>query len=1770
MTKKVKKSRSTELTGGAGFTYEDTVVAYYLAALLRQEAAMGGNGVVARVAVQQAAQDEPMDDLIVDTLMNSEAARLSLQVKSSLTISDSDTDFKDVITASLATRAKLDFRLGKDRYGFVARTVATGRFNALSRIIARAKASTTVGEFVSRFSLGGESSKEDIDLRDALRGLINPTDDEAEWDFYQHFVAYRLDGLEPGGDRLIDLGNRLRVLVEDDGVQLVDLLCHQVRLGEGVAKVWTRGALLADLRNAGARLKPAPSFVHDITVLTNYATDAIADIRADIAGCTLERLPLVTAAEEAAGRYIFSNISGLPGCGKSVILRRSVERALANGPVLFLKSDRLEGTNWRSFAQRLGLNHTSAVDLLVEIGSAGTPVLFIDGIDRIKPEQRGIVSDLLHAIEREPELAHWHVLVTSRDQGLEILRSWVPASLYTKTGIGNVSVSPLNDDEAGLLAEKHPALRPLLYGSVGVQEIARRPFFAAVLADQVNAIGFDESTPPQTESELIEAWWKAGGYNVEPEAADGRQRALLDLAEVGASSLGKEIRGRRIKSETASQLEGLRRDKIVDVLEAGSHYKFSHDIFFEWTFFRLLIDHGGDWPDALVAAGEPPLLARIVSLLSQFMFERGGDWAGSYALLNERPLRPQWRRAWLLGPPASTRFFAQLVSFEGLLAQDNYRLLEKFLVWFQAERTIPSPLVLQVPTEEFDSAAIVRAADLLGWPSDMHAWQRVLAWLFARIDHFPVTIRPHVLELFNVWQNMFADFENDYSMQIVDVSEAWLVELENGKAERWQVLKSDSRDALAGSLRRIIFRAARPYPAPAVRALDRLIAWERRSNEVVASVLGFAPVLSQVCPEKLAELVKVEVLEELPKAKWERENRERETRYATLKALREKPTSELTEIERRRLSSMHFLVGNKTYDFDDLGIDRFHGSFYPPAPGHEPFTSLFQFAPDIALGLVRDLANHATTAWRQIHEINHPRYGTPIPIEIAFRWGTQQFWGNERTYGWYFGIGGPQPMEAAFLALTYWAHQRLDAGDDLDDLIRKVVDGHHSAAALGLATSLALERSERAPAVLALMKTQRLWVLDYSRQLQEAGREINLLGFDIRSQMTAKQKLGDQYLKQRRYRQRSLKDLAYLYALSGDESERQEFAGALARFPSELPYEVEEQRGHVATEARMRETAEAWSQFANAKNYEFRRISDREDLVQLTYSDPTPQSEATVERRGEAEKSLREFSVVRWATDSIKRGEVDNQMTIEAALSCARGRDAPDLLLQVADAESVMRQSCVVAAAAMAIRFGANVKDLEWAWSIIDRAADMRGGEEGALHYSNNPVDPRFFYMVALKADITGRSPRNTSVVRLITKAVDPNPHIAQGAFAALLDVSVMPSVLMWNATVLASELFSNHASNRPNEGDESNQSALHREQTLQRAIARLRAVEPYAEKLVAPPEAWVRENGRPKGRIRQVTDDEVWTYPSFDFNPWFAARIIKYFPVEKLGESEALRSRLVEYATELVRWTTDRIVPPFAEDDHDRGSQLYEWLSALASFVSRVIVFCSADEASARFIEPLSKHQQRDVLHYLGDLTDAITCRHVYDAPKILPEALAVLNRLMTRMLAEPEFSLTSYRPGEIDDRHVLSMLKSFLAVSVKDAPGAARFANGEWSELRLILPLIDRLMQAAGWSDVVMNQFLTLGERAGAYLPIELLSRIVTASMDAEGFRLERWNDAGIPAGISVLIQKLAHENYPLMQGQARDLLLILDRLVDIGDRRAAALQQSEHFRSIQIRMT
>jgi hypothetical protein len=115
-----------------------------------------------------------------------------------------------------------------------------------------------------------------------------------------------------------------------------------------------------------------------------------------------------------------------------------------------------------------------------------------------------------------------------------------------------VPIVPFTPDEADALADKMPNLRPLLFGAAGVREIARRPFFAAVLARS-----FPDGTPsPRTEVDLIKAWWDRAGHDAPQEAVSLRQRALLDLAERGVRNLGKKTPARLLKDGTFAQVRG--------------------------------------------------------------------------------------------------------------------------------------------------------------------------------------------------------------------------------------------------------------------------------------------------------------------------------------------------------------------------------------------------------------------------------------------------------------------------------------------------------------------------------------------------------------------------------------------------------------------------------------------------------------------------------------------------------------------------------------------------------------------------------------------------------------------------------------------------------------------------------------------------------------------------------------------------------------------------------------------------------------------------------------------------------------------------------------------------------------------------------------------------------------------------------------------------------------------------------------------------------------
>jgi hypothetical protein len=111
----------------------------------------------------------------------------------------------------------------------------------------------------------------------------------------------------------------------------------------------------------------------------------------------------------------------------------------------------------------------------------------------------------------------------------------------------------------------------------------------------------------------------------------------------------------------------------------------------------------------------------------------------------------------------------------------------------------------------------------------------------------------------------------------------------------------------------------------------------------------------------------------------------------------------------------------------------------------------------------------------------------------------------------------------------------------------------------------------------------------------------------------------------------------------------------------------------------------------------------------------------------------------------------------------------------------------------------------------------------------------------------------------------------------------------------------------------------------------------------------------------------------------------------------------------------------------------------------------------------------------------------------------------------------------------------------------------------------VIDPLVRAVGDVPGVTLSYLTLCERAvDHYPPADFVGQIA-AILDRQPGIPAGWRGSTIPGRIAALVQALAERTQPLPSPLHRSMLLVLDRLVEMGDRRSAALQASEIFRNV-----
>lgn len=1676
-TQATPSGTSPELTGGQGFSFEDAVSSVYAAALLCETTAPGLPGrVVRHFSVQQGSFGQPLDDLIVRA---EGADRISItfsaQVKRRLVISaaNTNTDFRETIERAYETLSGVGFQVSLDRVGAIIGEISDAAKRSFETLCEWARAESSSERFVCKLQTEGAAGDK-LSQFDAVRAILacNVAPDEldiATHKLLSHFVLVRLDLLTEGSpteaQTVAGLANTLAPVDRLRADDLWRRLLALVRVSQGRAAGYDRKTLVARL-NGAFRLAGASSAQGALQAIQQESRLAASEITNSISGLSVPRDACVQAVVEAAKSPGFVQIGGMPGAGKSVVLRSAVEQLAASETVLFLKSDRLRGSTWAQYAAAAGMTHGNLEELLVELAASGSSVLFVDGIDRVEVQHRGIVLDLMNTIHSSPLLSGWCVVATVRDTGMEPLRTWLPARLFS-SGVRTLTVDSFDEGEAEALAQAMPALRPLLFGSDSVRAVVRRPFFAAVLAKEVAS----SNAQATSEVDLAALWWERGGYGADPTRVGYRRNTLVQLAKTGAHQLGRRIPIAEIDAQALAELEA---DGIVRPVRRGHTVQFSHDIFFEWAFLQHLIRADDAWPEVIREVGEPPALGRVVELLSQEELAHGENWANHLAALegNQR-LRSQWLRAWMAGPFSLETFSQYSTAFDRAMLDTAHSRVRKVVVWYQAEKTNPNTAILErSDAPDLDLAKRMLYADMWGHPSDVAAWERFCDWLLDHASDIPTSVIPDVVSAFEVWQNMFSYYRNPVSERIVQLCLAWLYHIHHQRHRRdfstargvWAEIEDwrDGLDEFESALRRLVLNSSLTQRSLVTQYLRDLRRLERMPRQAVQSVFAHSPLLSRTCPTELADFTLSVVCKRLP------------------------------VVVEKELKGRDFLVPHSFdhVDWAHLSIDD-HFSFFPAAPTREPFHSLLLQAPDEGRRLVREVANHAIRSWRQMHRLSREKDGTPIPLVMRFPWGRQVFWGDCRLYLGARGCFGPSTVNSGWMALETWAFREIEKGTPVDDVLKAVLEGHKSVGALAVAAAIALQAQHTSEITLPIATNQRLWHWDIRRQVEDMTQISNLIGFN--KPQDRLHGLAVKEGNERPVRRADIRSLGTVMVLRGGELGAQA-AVAIQGFSEDLPFDYAEQRKNPEVRSDLARTAEIWAEIGKRENYRA-QISPDESQIIISHENPKATGDdiqAIQARRSELGGYL---TLLNWAYSYFDDGKLKTSLTLEAAAAAAKELDFEDLFSAGHEHTELghKRQSAVAGVAAILLLENVEA-NLEWAAEVCARAVQTPEVPQQYFTRTAKLMHHPVLYATkglaagfALAEDDEDIKPLQLLLVEL---CADHYEEITVAAFGALLGAWTRYPEIAWAAMRLATVLALFEVRYVP-EGNAEERHYARVQRVVNEELQRLRDGAPVAGLLPTWPEPWVPitdDEAIQDRRHRGRTVDAEWRVNPLHVDTSLLEKVLRVIPLEAALADQAHTPLFLDWCEGLAKWTVKLIAPAWARSrrdiDTNYATNKFEWCCHLYQFLARVSLKLSVEEVTRRFLQPVMITNDEAFSNLTVSFTGYLIGQ-VMDSPEIPKSALPLLSVVAQRVLAYRDWRHAGH--GGHSEQDFVAIVKHLFFADIGYASRAVRFANRNWAEVEAVIPVFEPILRTHGSVTFVARAWMDLCESSFEHYPVQ-----------------------------------------------------------------------------------
>jgi len=698
-----RQTVSPKSTGGAGYNFEDEVIAWWALHLLVGQAPLDVSlGAPQRLRLQARPDGWLLDDLVADFASAGGPARAAISVKSEpllknrreflafvrdcweLHLTPGTTGFDSTRDRLVLATARLPDRQRTAVDDAIKRAASQSPESLDERIRQRGWCSQEVRAFIQDFACPEDlPGAHPLHSRraGALLGAIRIQDfDFARVDSESRARAIRLCREQ------VDSGRK------EDGQWLWEALISLVRQVRESGGELTLAVLLDRLRGQ-VRLKHHPDHAPAWQQLERLTTRWRKDTGDTIGGIRLSREKPLRALEEALRTGHALVLLGESGTGKSALLKALLDQELP-GPAYCLHAEEAARTDG-------GGRPFDTWEDLVRAQPAPWALLALDGLDRLsRPNELQAVARILRELRMGGPGSPWRLILTCQPATWERLHEELRSRMAHLDPVTPLSLELLGEEELQRIGQELPLLAPLV-ARTELRPLTGNAKILDVLARAASGGGLPEGKAWRGEASLIEWYW-----NSYLRGADPRGPSLLEkLASAQADERRFLTPSSRLSGDDSEAVRELERLGVLS--EAEGTVRITHDLHADYARQRYLLGlfRAGDHEEVCSRAGNP-LWHRALRLLALHLLESPPlpqeqfleAWVELFEAMERASPKASNGVDLLLEAIAFTTQPGRILDllFSQMQSSRENEMLERFLLRFHYTTTVPHPRVMEV------------------------------------------------------------------------------------------------------------------------------------------------------------------------------------------------------------------------------------------------------------------------------------------------------------------------------------------------------------------------------------------------------------------------------------------------------------------------------------------------------------------------------------------------------------------------------------------------------------------------------------------------------------------------------------------------------------------------------------------------------------------------------------------------------------------------------------------------------------------------------------------------------------------------------------------------------------------------------------------------------------------------------------------------------------------------------------------------------------------